>query len=85
MHNACYDQEMANVQVKRVPEVVHNVLRERARDRGISLNDLLLEVLEREVAKPTIKEWVRATRGMLGPIEYDIEELMDEVRGPWPT
>lgn len=85
MHNACYDRRMANVQVKRVPEELHEALRKRARGRGISLNDLLLEVLRREVGRPSVAEWARDTAGILGPVEYDTEKLMDEIRGPWPS
>ena len=85
MHNACYDSVVANVQVKRVPEELHDALRKRARARGISLNDLLLEMIRREVGRPSVAEWSRATAGIGGPVDYDIEQLMDEVRGPWPT
>ena len=48
---------MVNVQVKRVPEDWHAVLKARAEARGISLNDLLLEVLERETSTPSLQEW----------------------------
>lgn len=77
---------MANVQVKRVPDELHEALRRRARARGVSLNDLLLEMLKREMSRPTISEWVDAARKLGVRADYDVQELMDDVRGdPWPT
>jgi len=42
---------MANLQVKNVPDTLHNKLRRLARRQGRSLRDLVLEALQREVAR----------------------------------
>jgi plasmid stability protein len=42
--------QMANLQVKRVPEDVHRRLRECARRRGKSLRELVLEALDKELS-----------------------------------
>ena len=45
-----------NVQVKGVPDEVHSVLRRRAGAAGMSLQEYLLEHLERFAAQPTMAE-----------------------------
>jgi len=44
------------VQVRNVPEDVHRALKARAAARGESLNAYLLQLLGREVARPTVAE-----------------------------
>jgi hypothetical protein len=50
MPEACYLHEMANLQVKDVPEDIHRQLRECARRRGKSLRELVLEALGKELS-----------------------------------
>ena len=45
-----------NVQVKDVPDEVHSVLRRRAGAAGMSLQEYLLEHLERFASQPTMAE-----------------------------
>ena len=45
-----------NVQVKSVPDEVHLVLRRRAGAAGMSLQEYLLDHLERFAAQPTMAE-----------------------------
>jgi hypothetical protein len=45
---------MANIQVKNVPEKLHNRLRRYARDEGCTLGDIILEAIEREISR---REW----------------------------
>ncbi|CAN5154937.1 hypothetical protein BH20ACT5_BH20ACT5_00550 [soil metagenome] len=44
------------LQIRNVPEEARRVLKARAAARGESLNAHLLEVIEREVARPTVAE-----------------------------
>ena len=44
------------VQIRNVPEETRRALKARAAARGESLNAYLLELLEREVARPTVAE-----------------------------
>jgi hypothetical protein len=39
---------MANIQVKNIPEKLHNQLRRYAREKGCTLGEIILEALERE-------------------------------------
>lgn len=76
---------MVNVQVKRVPDELHMALKARARARGTSLNDLLLDMLRREISRPTVEEWLTGVRELGIRVDVDVEVLMDDVRGPWST
>jgi plasmid stability protein len=51
---------MAAIQIKNVPDDVHQKLRERAAEHGVSLATYLLELIDRELALPTNREWFDA-------------------------
>ena len=54
MPTACYDGAMANLQVKNLPEVLHERLRDYSRKHNRTISDVVLEALEREMAR---NEW----------------------------
>jgi antitoxin FitA len=58
----------ALIQIRNVPDDVHRKLTERAAASGRSLNSLMLEIVEREVQRPTMAEVVDGilSRGPLG-------------------
>jgi hypothetical protein len=45
---------MANIQVKNIPEKLHNQLRRYAREKGCTLGEIILEAIEREISR---REW----------------------------
>lgn len=47
---------MANLQVKNVPESLHNRLRVYARKRNCTLSDFVLEAIKRELARGAFHE-----------------------------
>lgn len=49
---------MAAIQVKNVPEHLHDSLRRRAAREGMSIGDYVLAVLRRDLALPTQREWL---------------------------
>jgi plasmid stability protein len=49
---------MSAIQIKNVPPELHEQLRERARRAGRNLSEYALEVLERDLAVPTTREWL---------------------------
>jgi plasmid stability protein len=53
---------MSAIQIKNVPPDLHDRLRERARREGRSLSEYTLEVLERDLALPTTREWLDRLR-----------------------
>jgi len=77
---------MANLQVKNLPDDVHDKLRERARKQGVTMSELVSQVLRREVAKPSLREWLDDLDKLPTRAEdIDTQAIMDEIRGPWPT
>jgi antitoxin FitA len=56
---SCYLHAMSAIQVKNVPADLHERLRERAQAEGRSLSDYVLYVLERDLALPTTREWLK--------------------------
>ena len=58
MLTACYYHAVSAIQVKNVPSELHERLRARARSEGRNLSDYVLYVLERDLAVPTMREWL---------------------------
>ena len=68
MSSTCVNvQRMSKmVQIRNVPDELHTKLKIRAAERGVSLSDLLLEMAEREVSRPTIAELTRRIQSRSG-------------------
>ena len=49
---------MSAIQVKEVPFELHERLRARARSEGRSLSGYVLGLIERDLAMPTMREWL---------------------------
>lgn len=58
MQTACYPHAMSAIQVKNVSPELHSRLRARARAEGRSLSEYVLDVLERDLTLPTMREWL---------------------------
>lgn len=56
MTEACYYHAMANIQVKNVPEELHERLRRHAREENCSMSAAVLAAIERELSRA---EWRR--------------------------
>lgn len=54
---------MSAIQIKHVPVGLHQQLRERARQQGLSLSQYALSVLERDLAVPSTREWLQRVAG----------------------
>jgi plasmid stability protein len=82
---ACYCHAVGNLQVKHLPDDVHDALRARAREEGISLSELVSRVLKREVAKPSLSAWLAdLDRQPILDKDLNTVAVLDELRGPWP-
>ncbi len=57
---------MATVQVRDLPEETHAVLRRRAAERGMSLQEYLLATLNDLAARPTVEEVLARAGGRAG-------------------
>jgi plasmid stability protein len=59
---SCYCHAVSAIQIKNVPPELHERLRERARREGRNLSEYTLDVLERDLALPTTREWLERLR-----------------------
>ncbi len=58
-----YAESMSKmIQVKDVPEQVHNILKARAAREGMSLSELIKRELERAAERPSMREWLERTQ-----------------------
>lgn len=53
---------MSMIQIRNVPEDTHRKLKARAASEGMSLSEYLLRLAERDIEKPTLKEWLAMVR-----------------------
>ena len=68
----------ANIQVKNVPEKLHNHLRRYAREQGCTLGDIILQAIEREVSR---REWQkRFSVRSLTQLRSSAAELLEKER-----
>ena len=74
---------MATLQVKNVPDDLYAAVKARAVREHLTVSDLVLRNLRREVALPSRDEWIadvteraEAVRGR----RIDVQSVMDEVR-----
>jgi antitoxin FitA len=75
---------MATLQVKSLPDDLYAELQRRARDEGTTVSDYVTRMLRRELAKPTLAEWLAEMPDeRLGGDGIDTVTVLDEIRGPW--
>jgi hypothetical protein len=78
MPQACYRSCMANIQVKNIPEKLHNRLRRYAREQDCTLGEIILEAIEREVAR---REWHKRFSGRpMTHLGNSAAELLEQER-----
>jgi hypothetical protein len=80
---------VANLQVKNLPDDLHDQLRARAAEEGRTLSELVATLLRRELALPSMTDWLGELGGVLRqhPVhgEVDVPALLDEVRDGPPS
>lgn len=78
MLKACYSHAMANLQVKNIPDELHQRLRDHARKRKCTLSDLVRAAIERELAR---YEWRdRLQQRSLTDLGVSAASLLEEER-----
>jgi hypothetical protein len=69
---------MANIQVKNIPEKLHNRLRRYAREQDCTLGEIILEAIERELAR---REWHKRFSGRpTTRLDNSAAELLEQER-----
>ncbi|MGH2443046.1 MAG: FitA-like ribbon-helix-helix domain-containing protein [Chloroflexota bacterium] len=71
---------MSALQIKNVPSSLHEAARQRATAEGQSLNEYLLEVLRRDLAVPSPREWFERVDSREPVLNMDVARLVQAVR-----
>lgn len=69
------------LQIRNVPDAARRALKARAAARGESLNAYLLDLIEREVARPTVAEVLGRAARRAERADASAVEVLEEVRG----
>jgi hypothetical protein len=64
MLESCYGHDMANLQVKDVPEELHQKLRRVAKRRRTTMREIILEAVRREVSQEEFVARLRRRRAV---------------------
>ena len=54
---------MGIIQMKNVPEDLHQELRRRARRSGMTVRDYVIALIARDQSRPTLEEWLEEVAG----------------------
>ena len=80
-----YRNDMATLQVKRVPDELYEAVRARASEEGITISELVLRVLRAEVEQPPLHLWLNelTARHEASGAGRDLDTVaaLDEIRG----
>lgn len=69
------------LQVRNLPDELHEALKERARSEGMTMSDYVTKVLRRDLSKPTMAEWIARQRRSNEPRrEIDVVAALDQAR-----
>lgn len=69
---------MGAIQVKNVPDDLHEALRRRAADEDIDLQDYVMRLIRRDLSLPSQREWLDELRAQ--PVIRDTPSAADELR-----
>jgi plasmid stability protein len=83
---ACYRHAVANITLKAVPDDLHADLKRRAAGAGISVRAYVIELIQRDLGRPTPQEWLAQVE-KLERVELTVSpaDLIREARGPLPA
>jgi plasmid stability protein len=70
---------MSAIQVKNFPEDLHAKLRERAARQGRSVSGYVTDVLERDLSRPTTREWLDSLK-QDPPTDLTSEEIVNSIQ-----
>ena len=60
---------MGALQVKNIPPDLHDAIRRRAAEQGLTVSDYVLELVRRDLAVPSQREWFAELAGR-EPVEW---------------
>ncbi len=62
MPPACYCHAIGSIQIKNAPDDLHEQVRIRAAERSMTVRDYVLDVVRRDLARPTLDSWLERVR-----------------------
>jgi len=71
---------MGAIQVKDLPEELHEALRRRAIEEGMTLADYVLDLIRRDLGLPSRREWFERLAGREPVRNVDVLEALDAAR-----
>ncbi|UZN02677.1 FitA-like ribbon-helix-helix domain-containing protein [Cellulomonas sp. S1-8] len=74
---------MATLQVKHLPDDLHARLADRARRSGTTMSDYVTRLLERDLDRPTVDEWLTAHPLPASGPQIDVVVALDAVRAEY--
>jgi hypothetical protein len=77
---ACYCHAVGNLQIKGLPEELHERLKERAAEAGMTQRDYVLKLIERDLRVPSKAEWLQRVRARSPVPGVDGAEAVRESR-----
>jgi hypothetical protein len=83
MPTACYGEAVGNLQIKNVPSEIHEKLRARAAEAGMTQRDYVLQLIRRDLARLTNQEWFDSLKKYPAVRGLDSAALVREAREEW--
>jgi plasmid stability protein len=71
---------VATLQVKNLSDALHNELRTRAAEEGTTLSELVTRMIRRELALPSMQQWLAELDRAPAHAAIDSVGVLDEVR-----
>jgi plasmid stability protein len=69
---------MSNVQVKHIPDDVHEQLRARAAEQGTTISAYVLELIRKDLGRPDRRAWI-ARVAALPRLDIDHDEMIRSI------
>ena len=69
---------MSNVQVKNIPDDIHDALRQRATLVGVTISDYVLALIRADLQRPARTEWLRPLRA-LPRTTYSRDDILSRI------
>ena len=70
---------MAALQVRNLPDDLHDLLRDRADAEGRTISEVVTEILERELRRPRIHDWLDLV-ARTPSVDISTDEIVSIVR-----
>lgn len=76
---ACYPELVSAIQVKNVPEDLHEELRRRAFAEGKTVGEVILEAIRRDLRRQSMREWLDRVGSRSRPDPPPTREQMEAI------